>query len=271
MKFWQAMAVGAVATMVMAGGLGAMAAEGGLASAGASPARAAAVGSDPVRVIDYGDSLAMEAGNFFNYFLGPSATVVNRSYGGTSPCTWAADMWHEAGNFVPQAMVMQFSGDAFSPCMQGHAPGTLGYYFKYAADTEDVIALFNAVGARVYIAGYPVSLSSPPWWNVLNQVFAAVAAQHPNAVFVDAGASLEANGNFTWTLPCAFFEPCGVPCKNQAVVPGSNCVRDPAGAHTCPDGNETFTGFTGYCDEWSSGAFRYGLAMASGPVRDFRL
>jgi hypothetical protein len=267
MKF--ASSVGRVGTalVVLLGGLAALAAA-GQPSAGASRPQAA-VGSDPVRVIEYGDSLSMEAGNFFDYFLGPSATVVNRSYGGTSPCSWGADMFHEAATFRPQAVVMQFSGAAFSPCMAGYVPGTLAYYFKYAADTEDVIALFGAVGARVYVSGYPISLHRPPWWNGLNQVYAAVAAQHPNSVFVDAGSSLEANGKFTWTLPCTYFEPCGVPCKNQAVVPGSNCVRDPEGAHLCPDGNETFIGFTGYCDEWASGAFRYGLALASGPIRDF--
>jgi hypothetical protein len=220
-------------------------------------------------VIEYGDSLSMEAGGFFNFFLGPSATVVNRSYGGTAPCSWGADMFAQAAFFRPQAVVLQFSGTAFSPCMGGVVPGTLAYYFKYAADTQDVISLFGSVGARVYVAGYPISLRSPSWWNGLNQVYAAVAAQHPNSVFVDAGASVEANGRFTWTLPCSYFEPCNVPCLGQAVVPGSNCVRDPEGAHLCPGGNEFFNGFLGTCPEWASGAFRYGLALASGPIRDF--
>ena len=271
MKLSKSMARVGTAMVLVLGGLASLTAATGTGTSAAAPRAASAVGSNPVRVIEYGDSLSMEAGNFFNFFVGPHATVVNRSYGGTSPCTWAADMWQEAGNFVPQAVVIQFSGTAFSPCMAGYVPGTLGYYYKYAADTEAVISLFNAVGARVYVAGYPVALSSPPWWNVLNQVYAAVAAQYPNAVFVNAGASVEANGHFTWTLPCAYFEPCNVPCKNQAVVPGSDCVRGPDGGHFCPDGNESFAGFLGTCDEWSSGAFRYGLAMASGPARDFGL
>jgi hypothetical protein len=33
---------------------------------------------------------------------------------------------------------------------------------------------------RVYVASYPTFLLSPPWWNVLNQVCAAVAAHGPD-------------------------------------------------------------------------------------------
>jgi hypothetical protein len=98
-----------------------------------------------------------------------------------------------------------------------------------------------------------------------------VVTQNPNAVYLDAGPGVESNGQFTRTLPCLSFEPWGVPRKDQAVVAGSNCVRGPDGGHFWPDGNFTSTGFTGYCDEWSSGAFRYGLAMASGPITDFGL
>jgi hypothetical protein len=243
---------------------------GGMPGAGAVPVPSVAR-AGPIRVIEYGDSLSVEAGNFFNFALGPSATVVNRAIGGAAPCTFGDDMFQQAATFRPQAVVIQFSGTVFSACMAGYVQGTLAYYFKLAADTEHVIYLFGAIGARVYVAGYPTGLLRPPSFMLLNQVYAAVAAQYPNAVFIDAGTSVEATGQWTATLPCLYFEPCNVPCITRAVVPGSDCVRSPDTVHFCPDGHMTFTGYTGYCDEWSSGAFRYGGALASGVIRDFGL
>ena len=67
----------------------------------------------------------------------------------------------------------------------------------------------------------------------------------------------------------------------------TDCMRDPAtgdfrrdaalltkapdGAHFCPTAREAQRGVTGTCAVWSSGAYRYGLAMAAPVVRDFSL
>jgi hypothetical protein len=68
------------------GGMAGMTAGGGTRVAGASTGQSA-VGSGPVRVIEYGDSIAGEAGDLFDTFLGPSAVAGNHTYGGASPCT----------------------------------------------------------------------------------------------------------------------------------------------------------------------------------------
>ena len=241
--------------------------DGAVLTFGDSQFYGSAIGPGPLRVAEYGDSLAMQAVSSFDFALS-GADTKDQQYGGTSPCSWFDQMRQDATTFRPQAVVLQFSGDAFAPCMAGATPGTLAYFERYGADTETAIGIFAAIGAHVYIAGFPVSLHSAPGSDTLDRVFAAVAASSPDASYIDAGASVENNGQFTFTLPCLSFEPCTGPVVNG--VP-SNLVRDPSGSHFCPTGNFTIVGESGYCDVWSSGAFRYGLAMASGVIRDFRL
>jgi hypothetical protein len=247
-------------------------ADGGIFSFGDAPYQGSAVTYlEPVRAILYGDSLAFEAQSFFASTLAASGrgTVLVRAYGGTAICNWFDTMAQDAATFRPNAVVLDFTGNSFpGTCMDGLAPGSLAYYMKYAADATEAVRIFTAVGARVYLASFPVDLHPQASWPELNQVFAQVAAQNPGASYVDAAASVELNGQFTWTLPCLFFEPCTGPVVGG--VP-SNVVRDPEGAHFCPDGNFVVTGSTGYCDVWSSGAFRYGMALASGIIRDFHL
>jgi hypothetical protein len=219
----------------------------------------------PLRVGEYGDSLAMQAVPFFNFALS-SADTSDQQYGGTSICSWFDQMHQDATTFRPEAAVLQFEGDAFAPCMAGVTPGTLAYFDRYASDAETAINIFAAIGAHVYIAGAPSSQSSTAGWDTLNNVYAAVARSSPDATYIDAGASVENDGQFTFTLPCLSFEQCTGPVVNGVA---SNLVRDPSGTHFCPTGNFTIVGESGYCDVWSSGAFRYGLAMASGVARDF--
>jgi hypothetical protein len=225
-----------------------------------------AVGPGPVRVGEYGDGLAMQAAPFFNLALSGAVTS-DVQYGGASICTWLNNMGQDAATFRPEAVVLEFVGDSLSPCMNGVQPFTAAFYAKYQADAEAAIAIFARTGAHVYIAGYPIMLTteSNPLWDHLNQVLAGVAAASPDASFIDAGASVENNGAFTFSLPCLSFEP----CANQP-APGQNLVRDPAGTHFCPTNQGTVVGLYWYCDVWSSGAFRFGAAMASGVIQDFR-
>jgi hypothetical protein len=240
-------------------------ADGAVFTFGDSRFYGSAIGPGPLRVGEYGDSLAMQAAPFFAFALS-SADTLDQQYGGTSMCSWFDQMRQDATTFRPEAVVLQFSGDAFAPCMAGVTPGTFAYFEQYAADSETAINIFAAVGAHVYIAGAPISFHSTAGWDTLNHVYAAVAGSSPDATYVDAGASVENGGQFTFTLPCLSFEPCTGPVVNGVA---SNLVRDPSGSHFCPTGNFTIVGESGSCDVWSSGAFRYGLAMASGVARDF--
>ena len=87
----------------------------------------------------------------------------------------------------------------------------------------------------------------------LNAMYASLAAGTRGVSYVDAGAAVESNGQFTWSLRCLPHEPCG--------PNGTDIVRSPDGVHFCPDGNATISVPYDVCDVYSSGALRFAGAM----------
>ena len=212
--------------------------------------------SGPHRVALYGDSLGMEAGMDFIYLArAAGASVLVRTYGGLAPCDFLASMAADAASWRPTDVVLEFSGDNFTPCMGGDPIGSPQYYATYRADTQQAIDIFRPGGARVFLSGLPYDVwpSANPNIANLNQLYASVAAGS-GAIYVDAGQAVMANGAYTQTLPCLPGEPCTGPS-------GTNVVRDPEGVHFCPTGNTTAEGYFEVCDVYSSGAFRYAAAM----------
>jgi hypothetical protein len=207
----------------------------------------------------FGDSLGFQADPYLDMFLVQTHnyTLSNYTYGGTATCDWLSRMAVAAAG-RPHAALLVFSGNAFTPCMDGVTPRSPRYYDLYTAYTKQAIGLFSAVGAHVFLVGTPVDRSSVAGWDHLDDIYRQLAEANPLAVtFVDAGASVETNtGGFTWTLPCLSIEPsCG--------SDGTNVVRSPDGIHFCPNGTPANRGVTGPCDEYSPGAFRFALAMVS--------
>ena len=43
--------------------------------------------------------------------------VHTRTFGGTAPCDWLEEMRHDAGTLHPTIVVIEFSGNALTPCM----------------------------------------------------------------------------------------------------------------------------------------------------------
>jgi hypothetical protein len=225
----------------------------------AAPTRPAAVA--PVhRTVDlFGDSLGYQAEPYVDMFFAEIGhyNVSNNTYGGTATCDWLSRM-AAAATEHPQAAVLVFSGNAFTPCMDGVALRSPEYYDRYTTDTELAIGIFSAVGAHVFLVGTPIDESSVAGWDRLDGIYRRLARADPLAVtYVDAGAAVESpSGRFTWQLPCMSMEPsCG--------ANGTNVVRAPDGAHFCPDGTPATAGVTGPCDEYSPGAFRFALAIVS--------
>ncbi|MGP0029441.1 MAG: hypothetical protein ACLPVF_02930 [Acidimicrobiales bacterium] len=232
-----------------------------LLAAGCSAARPAQL---PARVALFGDSLSFEAQPYFTSLIkatGETALTYD-SLGGTAICDALPKMREVEANHHPIAVELQFSGNALTPCMKGFKPGTQAYYDKYRADTEEAIKIFVPAGAHVYLIGAPITKSqqSDPNWDRLNQQYAEIAAtDRLHVTYVDAGAAVEGpDHTFTETLPCLPIEQCSGPIVGG--VP-SNIVRSPDGTHFCPveTGNEE--GEIGGCSTYSSGAFRYALAM----------
>jgi hypothetical protein len=230
----------------------------------------------PLRVAIYGDSLAWEARQAFVDAITAKgrAVVLARVFGGTAICDWLARMRADARGWHPQAVVVEFSGDAFTPCMRG--PG--GEPFNpaaqdatYARDARQVVSIFSTTAARLYFAGYPISrgdqTSATAEWNYRNTLYATLAARTARTEFIDAGQAVEDRGHYTDSLPCLTGEPCTG--SIGAVGHQQNVVRAPDGVHFCPNGQEAVNGVTVPCTVWSSGAFRYGKAMAAPVLTEF--
>jgi hypothetical protein len=207
----------------------------------------------------FGDSLGYQAEPYLDTFFAwtHNYTVSNYTYGGTATCDWLSTMAVAAAE-RPQAVLLVFSGNAFTPCMHGVTPRSPQYYDLYTTYTKQAIGIFSAVGAHVFLVGTPVDESSAAGWDHLDDIYRQLAQANPLTVtYEDAGASVEtATGGFAWALPCMSIEPS---CGHD----GTNVVRSPDGAHFCPNGISANRGVTGPCDEYSPGAFRFALAMVS--------
>ena len=221
------------------------------------------------RVLLYGDSLAWESQTPFAAALTSAGVgqVTTRTFGGTAICDWFAQMRADETALRPDAVVLEFSGNALTPCMRGPdgAPLTgLGYFYKYAADAQAALRIFTPSGALVYFAGAPIShraeLAHDPTTPALHAIYRNVAASSPLGRYIDAAAVVTDHGAWTATMPCLGGEPCtgGRDASGTAV----NVVRAPDGAHFCPGAPAAVRGVTLTCPVWSSGAWRFGTAMA---------
>jgi hypothetical protein len=224
----------------------------------------------------YGDSLASESQTFFrDALVGAGITDVHtRTFGGTAPCDWLDEMRHDAGTLHPNIVVIEFAGNALTPCMHDANDAQLtggDYYAKYFEDTTEALSLFLPLHARVYLVGAPLSRHAAETHNTdaarLNALYAELSA--PRFIkYVDAGAAVLDHGAWTSVLPCLPDEP----CTGGTDAPGThvNVVRAADGMHFCPAPPAAIRGVSGECPVWSSGAFRFGTAMAKPVIRDLR-
>jgi hypothetical protein len=205
-------------------------------------------------VVLYGDSLAWESRAYFLWDLvAAGADVETRTYGGTAICDF----------------LDQMRADASGLCVGSAAGGRGGLDLvdTYRADAETVMRIFPA--ARIYFAGSPVSEKASEDGEVhgaMDGLYREIAAHEANVRYVDAGAAVLDDGRWTETLSCLPGEPCagGTDPLGRSV----NVVRAPDGVHFCPAAKDAHRGVTAACPVWSSGAYRYGSAMAQPVVLD---
>jgi hypothetical protein len=227
------------------------------------------------RVVLYGDSLAWEAQGPFTAALAAAGMtqVTTRTFGGTAICDWFSQMRADAAAIHPDAVVVEFSGNALTPCMKaldGSSLDTETYFAKYLQDARTVLSIFTPT-ATVYLAGSPLNLRAAlrhdPNAGRLNWIYAALSVTTPDTRYIDAGAVVLLDGHWTHTLPCLPGEPCtGGTNANGTPV---NVVRAPDGGHFCPVAPPAVRGVIAGCPVYSSGAYRYGTALADPVIRSF--
>jgi hypothetical protein len=222
-------------------------------------------------VVLYGDSLAWESQDFFRAALNAAGItdVHSETFGGTAICDWLDQMRADAITLHPTAVVLEFSGNALTRCMQGpdgQALSGVAYWEHYRADAQAAISIFASAHSRIFVAGSPISRVQEATGDfhggLVNAMYEELAGEHADvATYVDAGAAVLDHGHWTATLPCLLNEPCtgGTDLLNRGV----NVVRAPDGGHFCPASEQAKRGVVGTCPVWSSGAFRYGNAMAT--------
>jgi hypothetical protein len=223
-----------------------------------------------VKVVLYGDSLAWEAQDSFRGALAARgiSDVTTHTLGGTAICDWLPQMRHDRAALNPDVVVVEFSGNALTPCMRGDMGVPLSgqaYFEKYADDAQQILRIFGSGSTTVYFAGAPISLNAErahdPETRRLNELYAVVVASQPDSRYIDAGTAVTDHGHWTKSLPCLPKEPCtGGRDPSGRLV---NIVRAPDGTHFCPTAPAAVRGVTNRCPVWSSGAYRYGTALAS--------
>ena len=236
----------------------------------------AASGRHTVRIGLFGDSLAVQSEPYFNLLVqaGGKASVTDFAYGGTAACDWLSKMRKYARTEHPQAVVFEFVGNTFTSCMKGCRFGSRAAVALYCSTISTAINVFLGLGTHVFLIGTPITraewMAHDSDWDALNAAFAALAAKDPARVtYVDAGKAVEGpHQSYVSTLPCLFFEACTGP-----TIAGvrTNLVRSPDGVHFCPDQIGNAVGVAPGCDTYTSGAFRFAMAMAGPVIREFGL
>ena len=224
--------------------------------------------SEP-RIVLYGDSLSSESqGYFAEYLIRNGVTnVQTRTFGGTALCDYLDAMRQDAAALDPTAVVIEFSGNAFTPCMQnadGTPPTPDQYFDRYRDAATEALRIFAPSGTHVYFVGTPINRHAAethdPNAGLLNHLYASLSTLGLST-YVDAGAAVLDHGHWTQTLPCLSDEPCEGPTDTNGTP--TNVVRAPDGGHFCPGAPDAVRGVTNGCPVWSSGAFRFGNAMAA--------
>ena len=207
----------------------------------------------------FGDSLGYQAEPYVEWLFTEAGdfTVSNNTFGGTATCDWLSKM-ATAAAARPGAAILVFSGNSFTPCMQGATIGSPEYYSLYTAYTEQAIAIFSAVGAHVFLVGTPVDESSGTGWHRLDDIYGQLArANRLSVTFVDAGTSVESPGGRVHADVALHEHRAHLRCRRHE-------CRALARRHPLlPYGTPATRGVTRPCDVYSPGAFRFALSVVT--------
>jgi hypothetical protein len=241
-----------------------------------SPTRAVVARETPLRVMLIGDSLASASKDSFAEALTADGNAIVDSSmvrGGSAICDWLPSLASTLQAVGPDVAVVELSGNSITPCMSDPATGKHyvgeAWLAKYRTDTAAAMDVFNRFDVTVYWIGAPRTREDTGGQAALNAIYEQAAERLPSAQYVNAGDAVLDHGKYTDYLPCSAGEPCTG--TDPSTGQPANRVRAPDGGHFCPNGAPAFSGVTGPCTVWSSGAWRFGKAMAAPLVEAYGL
>jgi hypothetical protein len=186
---------------------------------------------------------------------------------GGAVCDLFDRMQADAARFRPRAVVLAFSGNALTRCMEDRQGNRLtgdAWLAKYRHDLLLAIAIFRRV-PTVWLGTAPIS-----WFaerdgtddvHRLEALARELARAQRRVRVADAAAGVLDDGRWARTKPCLPNEPCtgGVDTQGRRV----NLVRSPDTAHFCPVPYPTFD----QCPVHASGGLRYALGLLAPALR----
>jgi hypothetical protein len=220
--------------------------------------------SDP-RIAVYTDSLGAQARTHFEAQLRGEARVRGATVPGAALCDALDQIAADAERRTPRLALLQFSGNNVTDCMQGPDGEPLvgdALVDKYEADARQAAQILLDADVPVYLAGSPpteITDASVRINDRYRQIAEELSGQGLDVTFIEAQASVTGPaGEYVESLPCLPFETPAMGCQDGEIQ-----VRAPDGVHFCPE----VTGEDPTCPVWSSGAYRFGSALAA-PVLD---
>ena len=213
----------------------------------------------------YGDSLVEEAKPYLHRLAGEltGRSFKVRGAPGGALCDLLPEIREDAGRIRPAAVILSFSGNAFTTCMQDAQGKRLqgdALVAKYRADAEAAIAALGPTGAPIWLASSPISFTAQRDGDdtvvKLAATWRSLDAKYPQVHFASAAHAVLEKGAWTLHKPCLTNEPCTGPVDAQGRR--LNQVRAHDTGHFCP---VPYPAGTTDCPAHASGALRYGLGM----------
>lgn len=211
-------------------------------------------GSVLSRVEVWGDSLTVQSGDALRaQGRAHGLAVTVNAYVGLAPCDLARFVRRSLAR-PPGAVVLAFTGNNITPCMQRAGKHLTGaaYYSEYGSVVGQLVAAATARRIPVIVVGPP---AFPPSENhpdrvALNVLYRRLVAAHPGARYVALGPAISPHG-FSRTLACLAGETAALGCRGGFITvrSGNGIHLDEPHGVPCPDGSQGCT--------YSAGAHRY--------------
>jgi hypothetical protein len=242
-----------------------------------------AAGSRAGLVYVYGDSLMAESQASLQFQLGlDHITSIVNDHGGTALCDWIPTIQDEVNFIKPTMVVVEFSGNALTPCMAGvnsEASRLARYrtsvnYLATWLHAKEVPLMVVAAPPGIHKTGAPIVI--PATWSVgqiprgyapngtaLNDMYwdtvSHYQAQGWEVGYIAADKAVAApNGQWSYVLPCLSFETTAMGRNPQGLI----IVRAADYGHFCPFSVARADGLTTDSSIWDGGAWRYAAAIS---------